>query len=80
MLLQMKATCSSMSAGAGTDLWLNTDSDVYKMGDVSDNATIVTALRNASHDILYTVVNSSAMNGIDENVVVKKYFHCGSTG
>ena len=57
---------------AGTDLWLNTDSDVYKMGDVSDNATIVTALRNASHDILYTVVNSSAMNGIDENVVVKK--------
>lgn len=57
---------------AGTDLWLNTDSDVYKMGDVSDNATLVTALRNASHDILYTVVNSSAMNGIDENVVVKK--------
>ena len=57
---------------AGTDLWLNTDSDVYKMGDVSGNATLVTALRNASHDILYTVVNSSAMNGIDENVVVKK--------
>ena len=42
------------------------------MGDVSDNATLVTALRNASHDILYTVVTSSAMNGIDENVVVKK--------
>ena len=59
---------------AGTDLWLNTDSEVYKMGDVSDNATLVTALRNASHDILYTVVNSSAMNGIDENVVVKKVF------
>lgn len=57
---------------AGTDLWLNTDSEVYKMGDVSDNATLVPALRNASHDILYTVVNSSAMNGIDENVVVKK--------
>lgn len=57
---------------AGTDLWLNTDSEVYKMGDVSDNATLVTALKNASHDILYTVVNSSAMNGIDENVVVKK--------
>ena len=42
------------------------------MGDESGNATLVTALRNASHDILYTVVNSSAMNGIDENVVVKK--------
>ena len=39
---------------------------------VFDNATLVTTLRNASHDILYTVVNSSAMNGIDENVVVKK--------
>ena len=70
----MTATCSSMQVfRQETDLWLNTDSEkVYKMGDVSDNATLVTALRNASHDILYTVVNSSAMNGIDENVVVKK--------
>ncbi|MCD8154218.1 MAG: glycoside hydrolase family 3 C-terminal domain-containing protein [Clostridiales bacterium] len=57
---------------AGADLWLNTDSEVYKLDDVANNATLVTALRNASHDILYTVVNSSAMNGIDENVEVRK--------
>lgn len=57
---------------AGCDLWLNTDSEVYKMDDAASSPTIVNALRNAAHDILYTVVNSSAMNGIDENVVVQK--------
>ncbi|MGN1141387.1 MAG: glycoside hydrolase family 3 N-terminal domain-containing protein [Oliverpabstia sp.] len=57
---------------AGSDLWLNTDSEVYKMDDAASSPTIVNALRNAAHDILYTVVNSSAMNGIDENVVVQK--------
>ena len=57
---------------AGSDLWLNTDSEVYKMPNAASSATLVNALRNASHDILYTVVNSSAMNGIDENVQVVK--------
>ena len=57
---------------AGSDLWLNTDSEVYKIDNAASNPTIVNALRNASHDILYTVVNSSAMNGIDENVQVVK--------
>ena len=57
---------------AGSDLWLNTDSEVYKMPNAASSATLVSALRNASHDILYTVVNSSAMNGIDENVQVVK--------
>ena len=57
---------------AGSDLWLNTDSEVYKMDGAANSPTLVNALRNASHDILYTVVNSSAMNGIDENVKVVK--------
>lgn len=57
---------------AGSDLWLNTDSEVYKLPNAASNPTIVTALRNASHDILYTVVNSSAMNGIDDGVQVVK--------
>ena len=57
---------------AGSDLWLNTDSEVYKLSGAANSPTIVNALRNASHDILYTVVNSSAMNGIDENVKVVK--------
>ena len=57
---------------AGADLWLNTDAEVYKLPDAASNPTLVTALRNASHDILYTVVNSSAMNGIDDGVEVVK--------
>ena len=57
---------------AGSDLWLNTDSEVYKMDGAANSPTLVSALRNASHNILYTVVNSSAMNGIDENVQVVK--------
>ena len=57
---------------AGADLWLNTDSEVYKLPNAASNPTLVTALRNASHDILYTVVNSSAMNGIDDGVEVVK--------
>ena len=57
---------------AGSDLWLNTDAEVYKMPNAASNPTLVTALRNASHDILYTVVNSSAMNGIDDGVQVVK--------
>ena len=62
-----------MGLQAGTDLWLNSDAEKF-VYDASkyDNATFVNALRGAAHDILYTVVNSSAMNGIDENVKVVK--------
>ena len=42
------------------------------MDGAANSPTLVNAMRNASHDILYTVVNSSAMNGIDENVKVVK--------
>ena len=63
-----------MGTQAGSDLWLNTDSEAYPASSTVgfDNATFVHSLRKASHDILYTVVNSSAMNGIDENVKVVK--------
>ena len=61
-----------MGTQAGADLWLNSDAEAYS-GDTSKiSATYAQALRRASHDILYTVVNSSAMNGIDENVKVVK--------
>ena len=61
-----------MGTQAGTDLWLNSDAEAYS-GDTSNiSATYAQALRRATHDILYTVVNSSAMNGIDENVKVVK--------
>lgn len=61
-----------MGMHAGTDLWLNTDSDKFANKGYSSSPTVVNDLRRVAHDILYTVVNSSAMNGIDENVKVVK--------
>ena len=61
-----------MGTQAGTDLWLNSDAEAYSGDTAGISATYAQALRRASHDILYTVVNSSAMNGIDENVKVVK--------
>lgn len=51
---------------AGTDTW---DSSAAQWTDdlnnlYKDDPTIVTAMRNATHRILYTVANSHAMNGI----------------
>ena len=54
----------------GGDLWLNSDNTIYPLDGT--NPTIVNSLRRASKNILYTVVNSSAMNGVDENVKVVK--------
>lgn len=49
---------------AGCDLWLNTNADVYKLPNASDSATQMQMLRRATKNILYTVLNSAAMNGI----------------
>lgn len=59
-----------MGLQAGSDLWLNTDANVYWIDGIEKNLTLVNALRNATHDILYTVVNSSAMNGVSDNVQI----------
>ena len=52
----------------GGDLWLNSDNTIYPLD--GSNPTIVNSLRRASKNILYTVVNSSAMNGISETTKV----------
>jgi beta-glucosidase len=59
-----------MGLTAGSDLWLNTDSDVYKLDNVASSPTLVSALREMSHHVLYTVVNSAAMNGIASDTKV----------
>jgi beta-glucosidase len=61
-----------MGLQAGADLWLNSDSTVYQIENVESNPTLVTALRNASHNILYTVVNSAAMNGFNEETEIRQ--------
>lgn len=57
---------------AGNNQWLNTNNDLYTVSGYKDNATLVTALREATHNILYTAVNSAAMNGIDANTRIEK--------
>ena len=54
---------------AGTDMW---DSSATQWTDdlnnlYRDDPAIANALRESSHRILYTVANSSSMNGLDEN-------------
>ncbi len=61
-----------MGLQGGGDLWLNTDTNVYQIPDAAKSATMVTALRDASHDILYTIVNGAAMNGMNENTEIKR--------
>ena len=55
----------------GGDLWLNSDTTVYMIDGVENNPTLVNSLRRASHNILYTVVNSAAMNGFSEKTKIR---------
>ncbi|MCY8077518.1 hypothetical protein MOB92_21450, partial [Bacillus haynesii] len=49
---------------AGTNLWLNTDANLWKLSNDQLTPTVVNNLRESVHNILYSVVNSNAMNGI----------------
>ena len=53
---------------AGNDMLLNTFAD----GTLTDktSATSLNAVRNAAHNVLYTVVNSNAMQGIASGVKI----------
>ncbi len=49
---------------AGTDMWMNTAANKFLLTDYLDDPQIVTYLRRAAHNVLYTVCNSAAMNDI----------------
>ena len=49
---------------AGLDLMLNTNADLWKIDGYDKNPTVMTNVRRAAKNILFTVVNSAAMNGI----------------
>ena len=55
---------------AGTDLWLNSAAGSWVYEGYQNDATFMNLLRNACKDILYTVANSNAMNGIGANTKV----------
>ena len=56
---------------AGNNQWLNTNGDLYKIDNFKNSATVVTAMREATHNILYTAVNSAAMNGISADTRIE---------
>ncbi|ERJ12262.1 glycoside hydrolase family 3 protein [Haloplasma contractile] len=49
---------------AGTNLWLNTNNTFWKLDDYLDNPTVMTHVRNASKDIIYSISQTNAMNGL----------------
>lgn len=55
---------------AGNDQMLNTSTSLYQLTDGQNNAAVVNLMRKACHNILYSVINSAAMNGISTNVMV----------
>ena len=55
---------------AGTDLWLNSAAGTWVYEGYDSNPTFMNLLRNACKDILYTVANSNAMNGISAETQV----------
>lgn len=56
--------------GAGTDLWLNSDTDNWQIDGYASNPTVMCQLREASRHILYAVSRSLAMNGISSTTEV----------
>lgn len=51
---------------AGNDMWMSNGSKT-QFDDSKDNATVMLALRQACHRILYTQLHSAAMNGVSVN-------------
>ncbi len=49
---------------AGTDLWLNTDTELWKLSSSDMNDTIVAAMQRAAKNIVFAISRSNAMNGL----------------
>ncbi len=58
---------------AGSDLWFNTNSVLWRLSaEQLQMPAVVNALQRASVNITYTVVRSSAMNGLTENSDIER--------
>ena len=57
---------------AGNDLWMYSQKDANYFGDWEDNPTVMLALREACHRILYTQLHSAAMNGMSTSTRIIK--------
>lgn len=57
---------------AGVDMMLCTNDTLWKIEDYDKSAFYMTKLRDASHNILYAVANSNAMNGQSSKTKIVK--------
>lgn len=57
---------------AGTDLWLNSSTAMWKLTDEQFTPAVIANLHRAAKNVVYNVANSNAMNGISADAVVKK--------
>lgn len=55
---------------AGTNMWLNVATNMWKLSDKELNATVMNQVRESAHCILYQIANSNAMNGISADAKV----------
>lgn len=57
---------------AGTDLWLNTDTELWKLSKDDMNDTVVTNMQRAAKNIVFAVSRSNAMNGLSSTSKIVK--------
>lgn len=65
-----KGAVSAEAVIAGNNLWLTGGGCNFE--DFKDNPTVCQAMRERVHEVLYTLVNSSAMNGFDSDTMIVK--------
>lgn len=61
---------ASGGIAAGTDMWLCPSAGTYNISGYASNATVMSALRESCHRILYVVANSNAMNGVSPDSII----------
>lgn len=49
---------------AGTDLWLNTDANLWKLSDDQMSAAVLNNMQRAAKNVVYAIAGSNAMNGV----------------
>lgn len=55
---------------AGTDLWLNTNKERYKLDSYTSDPQVMSYVRRASKNVLYAFCNSACMNGIGPDTLI----------
>lgn len=56
---------------AGTDLWLNSDAELWKLSDDQLTPTVQQGIQRAAHNIAYAVAHSNAMNGLSAGAQIE---------